>query len=304
MQYESFLPLRGGGNFLTPLASFFPPPATPSFLHPASLSFLASLLIAIFLNRKRQMIDTLWSSIKAMTVGNAALVKFYFAHLFTPYIYLPKELYNDVELAQRMGQKKDFVLPVDKRFVDEYNQDMNVMKSYIKQLWGTSAHVDYRFKQMLFWLVRFGTIAAAFHRTDDQLQGILLISLLQFIVLPYSLSVAFGYGLETVCVLYTGHAMITSILTVLASTIVPDEYNHSITISPTFLVVFFIIDQLLCTITLFLDSYWRGRKDASKTDMAIGDVWFPQLQNLLLDSVASGIWCKDSNHTLGCRLCV
>lgn len=98
--------------------------------------------------------------------------------------------------------------------------------------------------------------------------------------------------------------MITFILTVLASTIVPDEYNHSITISPTFLVVFFIIDQLLCTITLFLDSYWRGRKDASKTDMAIGDVWFPQLQNLLLDSVASGIWCKDSNHTLGCRLCV
>jgi hypothetical protein len=57
--------------------------------------------------------------------------------------------------------------------------------------------------------------------------------------------------LETVFVLYTGHVVVMSILTSLSGTLIPDEYNYTITISSTLLIAFLIVDQLLCTCTLF-----------------------------------------------------
>ena len=78
-------------------------------------------------------------------------------------------------------------------------------------------------KQLLFWLVRFGTVAAAFQ--DKNLRLVLLVSLLQFVVLPYSLSIALAYGLETVFVAYTGHAIVQSILTALTNAFIPEKYN-------------------------------------------------------------------------------
>ena len=78
-----------------------------------------------------------------------------------------------------------------------------------------------------------------------------LVSLLQFVVLPYSLSIALAYGLETVFVAYTGHAIVQSILTALTNAFIPEKYKAVITISPTFLAAFLIVDQLLCVYTLF-----------------------------------------------------
>ena len=200
------------------------------------------------------MIRTLWSSLTALTVGNIAILRFYLCHLIEPFFCLPKELCNDVALAKRMGKKVEFALTVDKSFVDGYNRGIDDMKEHVKKLWGPSAHVDYRAKQILFWLVRFATVAAACQdqdQDDKTLQRVLLVSLLQFIVLPYSLSIALGYGLETVFVAYTGHAIVQSIFTALTNAFVPETYNITVTISPTFLVAFLIIDQLLCVYTLF-----------------------------------------------------
>uniref|UniRef100_A0A7R9W3T3 Fatty acid hydroxylase domain-containing protein n=1 Tax=Pseudictyota dubia TaxID=2749911 RepID=A0A7R9W3T3_9STRA len=201
------------------------------------------------------MIRTIRSSLTALTTGNIVLFCFYLSHLFEPYFRLPKELYDDACLAKRMGKKEEFALVVDKSFVDGYNRDIDDMKEYIKRLWGASAHVDYRVKQTLFWIVRFATIAAAFYTSnnyqDKALHQVLLVSLLQFAILPYSLSVALGYGLETVFVLYTGHALVMPILTASTSVLVPEPYNIAVMISPTFLATFLILDQLLCVYTLF-----------------------------------------------------
>ena len=51
-----------------------------------------------------------------------------------------------------------------------------------------------------------------------------------------------------------------SILTAFANTIVPNEYNYVISISPTFLAVFLAIDQLLCAFTLFWTPVGRVEK--------------------------------------------
>ena len=200
------------------------------------------------------MIETIWSSLMALTVGNIAILRFYLRHLVNPFFFLPKELYDDVALAKRMSKKEEFALTVDKSFVDGYNRGIDDLKNYVKKLWGPCAQVDYRLKQLLFWLVRFATVAAAFQeqgQEDKNLRRVLLISMLQFIVIPYSLSIALAYGLETVFAIYTGHAIVQPILTVLANAFVPEKYNVAITISPMFLATFLIIDQLLCFYTLF-----------------------------------------------------
>eukprot|EP00986_Skeletonema_menzelii_P007955 scaffold3194_cov182-Skeletonema_menzelii.AAC.1 len=200
------------------------------------------------------MIGTIWSSLTALTVGNINILRFYLCHLIKPFSSLPKELYDDVALAKRMGGKEEFALTVDKSFVDGYNRGIDDMKDYVKKLWGPSAQVDYRVKQLLFWLVRLATVAAAFQEQDQEdknLRRVLLVSMLQFVVLPYSLSVALGYGLETVFAIYTGHAIIQTILTALTTAFIPEKYNLAITISPTFLISFLALDQLLCVYTLF-----------------------------------------------------
>ena len=198
------------------------------------------------------MIGTIWSSLTALTVGNIVIFKFYLCHLLKPFFCLPVELYNDVALAKRMGKKEEFALTVDKSFVDGYNRGIDDLKEYVKKLWGPHAQVDYRVKQILFWLVRFATVATAFQEQEDKnLRLVLLVSLLQFVVLPYSLSIALAYGLETVFVAYTGHAIVQSILTALTNAFIPEKYKVVITISPTFLAAFLIVDQLLCVYTLF-----------------------------------------------------
>ena len=137
------------------------------------------------------MIGTIWSSLTALTVGNIVIIKFYLCHLLKPFFCLPVELYNDVALAKRMGKKEEFALTVDKFFVDGYNRGIDDLKEYVKKLWGPHAQVDYRVKQVLFWLVRFATVAAAFQEQEDKnLRLVLLDSLLQFVVLPYSRSIA------------------------------------------------------------------------------------------------------------------
>ncbi len=221
------------------------------------------------------MIGTIYSSLTALTVGNIAILRFYFCNLFTPFRFLPKELYDDGALANRMAKKEEFQLTVDKSFVDGYIRGIDDMKEYVKKLWGPSAHVDYYLKQVLFWLVRFATVVAAFQEQDQEeknLHRVLLVSLLQFIVLPYSLSIALGYGLETVFAIYTGHAIVQSILTMLTNTFVPEKYNLAITISPTFLVAFLVIDQLLCFYTLFRSP--AGPVEKMPTERVWQSVWY------------------------------
>jgi len=63
--------------------------------------------------------------------------------------------------------------------------------------------------------------------------------------------VAFGYGLETVFVLYSGHALVFPLLQLLLRSILPEHLYLTFTIRPWFLVALLVVDQLLCAICLF-----------------------------------------------------
>lgn len=195
------------------------------------------------------LLSVLQSHISALTVGNLTLFRFYFAHLLKPFRRLPPELYNEHAMSKKMAEGQPFDLVVDRRYVDGYNGSMDKLQGDIKGMW-RGPQVDFRIKQILFWLVRLATIAAAF-RGAEPLHFTFLVSLLQFLVLPYSLFVALGYGLETVFVLYTGHMFMFPLLTTLTRKCLPKNYNRTITISPLFLALFLLADQSICAACLY-----------------------------------------------------
>eukprot|EP00494_Astrolonche_serrata_P033900 UN34169 len=123
----------------------------------------------------------------------------------------------------------------------------------------------------MFFAVRFLCIYIAFSGSFAQT---FIATLLQFIVVPYSLFMAWSYGAETAFVLYTGSIIIFTLFTALfyeislpwigghyglglMDTIVgflgdwAQILNWQITISPTFTVLFLLADQLICTYCMF-----------------------------------------------------
>lgn len=214
---------------------------------------------------------------KALTVGNIKLFRFYFVHWLAPFFHLPRELFDDYALSQRMAKGVAFDLTVSKSFVDGYNNGVAMLGKEVKCLWGSheTPQVEFRTKQILFWMVRLATIAAVFASTqgdptEQNLMTVWYSSMLQFLVLPYSLFVSITYGLETIFVLYTGHALTFPILMALTEKFLPGKPNEllSITITPRFLIVFLAIDQLLCFVTLFWSP--TGAKPEAKS---IGRIW-------------------------------
>ena len=100
----------------------------------------------------------------------------------------------------------------------------------------------------------------------------LIVSLLQFIFLPYSLFVSISYGLETSLMLFSGHFLIFPFVKYVTDALCPTNLNVYITISPLFLFVFIIIDQILCFLCLFKTGKGETKKMSKKR--IFQSVWY------------------------------
>ena len=183
--------------------------------------------------------------LRALINGNAALFEFYFRHLLSPFSTLPPELYDEGVMGAKMAEQKPFTLVVSNRYADEYARGLRDLQRRIDDLWHGGT-VDPMTKQILFWCVRACTVAAAVW--TGSLRLVVAISLLQFILLPYSLFVALAYGAETVFVLYTGHTLVFPLLTCAVRSVLPASWYAmtTVTLQPCCLVAFFVADQLVC----------------------------------------------------------
>jgi len=194
------------------------------------------------------MLTHLQSLLFELTSGNAKLFVFYFRHFLEPFS-LPRELVDDSAMKAKVAQGKEFeiVVPEGKKFVDSYDRGIEQLG---RDLPGLNRGLGSQFttKQVIFWLIRCMSIASAF---AGSFWMTFFSSLLQFLFLPYSLFVAICYGLETVFVLYSGHALVFPPLQLLIRSVLPAQYNPTVTIGPWFLCVFLVADQLLCFACVF-----------------------------------------------------
>lgn len=185
---------------------------------------------------------------RALTLlqGNARLFSFYVWSLRQHFAHLPAALSDTDTLDALLEAKKPFelVAPKGRHFIEQYEAGLAALGKELPAPGGGS----FEQRQLLFWAVRLACVACAF-------QGCLALtvvaSMLQFVLLPYSLFVALAYGCETMTVLYLGHLFAFLPLQQALTAAVPAISTFDVEIGPRFLVAFILIDQLACAICLF-----------------------------------------------------
>ena len=183
---------------------------------------------------------------RSITLGNAALFRFWFSYLLEPFRSLPVELYDEQALAQRMAKGEAFDLTLPASYPKLYASGLSKLNAYI----GSLCHgvpAEPMTKQYLFWLARGATVVAA---CCGSFASLLLASLLQFLFLPYSTFVAIAYGLETVFTLYTGHALVFPLLSLAVRAALPPWLNPTLTLDARFLALFLLVDHAFCAVCL------------------------------------------------------
>ena len=183
---------------------------------------------------------------RSITLGNAALFRFWFSYLLEPFRSLPVELYDEQALAQRMAKGEAFDLTLPASYPKLYASGLSKLNAYI----GSLCHgvpAEPMTKQYLFWLARGTTVVAA---CCGSFASLLLASLLQFLFLPYSTFVAIAYGLETVFTLYTGHALVFPLLSLAVRAALPPWLNPTLTLDARFLALFLLVDHAFCAVCL------------------------------------------------------
>ena len=240
------------------------------------------------------------SYFRVITIGNLLVLRFFFQNLFRPFRHLPKELYDDTILPKKMAAEKtittdtstaksaksknahvpstSFTIQVDKSYVDKYNRDLKRLQSRIRELGPAYETKSFVTKQYLFWILRLATVVLAWRWRQSPLIAF-VISLVQFLILPYSFSIAIAYGIETVMWGYLHHIIVYPILTYVTEhffvkRFIPESYQSYtyITVSTTFVVVFLIIDQLLCALALFWCS--KGTVQRPTQSRIIQSIWY------------------------------
>ena len=187
--------------------------------------------------------------LRALTTGNLKLCWFWISGTFILLTQMPSELTNKDALAKKMGNQQEFNIDVSKSLITKYNNDMIGLGADIKKL-HNNRPLPFKYRLIRFFMVRLLTIIAAFS-SPSPLITTFVTSLLQFMVLPYSLLISIGYGVETIIVLFTGHILVFPFIKYSVDLLFPDYLNIYIPYSPLFLLIFIILDQIICALCLY-----------------------------------------------------
>eukprot|EP00928_Gymnodinium_smaydae_P082529 TRINITY_DN65869_c0_g1_i1.p1 TRINITY_DN65869_c0_g1~~TRINITY_DN65869_c0_g1_i1.p1 ORF type:complete len:418 (+),score=27.54 TRINITY_DN65869_c0_g1_i1:29-1255(+) len=205
----------------------------------------------------------------AKLLGNRHLFAFWLKHALRP-LSLPRELYDEEVLKARMLLRKPFEVVVDggRDYVEGYAEGLERLKADLQDA-STGELMDYHLKQVLFWVIRITCVACA---STGSFWFTFVASLLQFLVLPYSLFVSIAYGLETMFVLYSGHVIVYPLLTLLLQRVIPSCYYATVVVGPRCLATFLIVDQMLCVACLFKTP--KGKSKPMAMSRIFQSVWY------------------------------
>ena len=245
--------------------------------------------------------------LRVLSLATPKLLFFWASEQFKLFNDLPKELVNVEEFTSRMKRNKPFEISVAKSVITKYTNNIQQLATEIKSLHmvqksndtkkSTRGHTkpsqkepSFLARQIGFFSVRFATILAIFggyyfehylnypkgHAIGSRISSI--VSSCQFIVLPYSLFVSVSYGLETAFALFSGHLLFFPMIKYIVDLICPSHLNIYITFSPLFLLIFIIIDQILCGLCLLQTSATQKKDNGMNIKISskriIESIWY------------------------------
>mmetsp|Transcript_4839 Transcript_4839/g.5967 ORF Transcript_4839/g.5967 Transcript_4839/m.5967 type:complete len:434 (-) Transcript_4839:13-1314(-) len=199
---------------------------------------------------------------RAATEGNAKLFRFYFNHALD-WLRLPEELSNTNYMKARLKKREKFKLTVPAEYQKQYMLEYKELQKEIAGLMNDPKNqsMEFRTKQYFFFAVRILTCIASFYGDYSM---VVLLSLLQFVFLPFSIFISLVYGVETIFVLYSGYVLFYPGFCYLCKVMLHESLQFSFTISYEHLALFLLVDQLLCTICLFYSPKGRTATPSRK----------------------------------------
>jgi len=184
--------------------------------------------------------------ISKLILGNFKILKYFFGSFDILNKITKSGLdYDHVQSKIKLG--KPFVISVDNRLSDEYNHRYKTLGKEMKEF-NQTEEKDFSLKTILFFILRFVLVILAF---SNSFRLVFTVSLLQFIIMPFSLSISILKLVELAPTLFFANLITFPIINSVLTQILPDNFNPYITISNLFIVIFFSVDTFLCLVCMY-----------------------------------------------------
>ena len=168
--------------------------------------------------------------------GSIIITRFYIKHIFQTFNKLPLEMRN-FDVNNKFNN--DFTIYVDKKLSINYNNDMDDLYYELKKLL-VKKNLNFQLIQYSVFLLRI--IAIIFALYTQNINLVILISLLQIVIVPFSLIISAFMFIALFPPMFFNHVVSSLIL----EQIVPKILSFYITINYQFIFLFLLIDQILC----------------------------------------------------------
>jgi hypothetical protein len=164
----------------------------------------------------------------------------------------PDALALRFESAAKSGKLEPFEISTDISLVQSYNIRMETLKSNLKTL--EIVEPPFEVTRLWFVLVRLITLFVVAWLGD--VRCTVAVSLLQFLVAPYSFFVSFAMLCALTPPIFAGHYLTFTLLNFAVDTLLPAWLAESVSFvwSPWLIAAFFIVDQLQCVYVTFHDT--------------------------------------------------
>jgi len=171
--------------------------------------------------------------------NSLALARFYLQHLPTLY-NLPLPLKNPDILARNLADGGRHELKVRAAVAKDYNDGLQALAATLRSSSSLSPPSPNAFRQNLFLFFTLRILCCAAALSGSSWLVCIAAASLQFLLLPYSFFVAATQFIALFPALFSGHICVHLPLQLLADYLFPSL--PSITITPTFIIVFFALD--------------------------------------------------------------
>ena len=204
--------------------------------------------------------------IKSFFLGNWLVFTFYI-EFFSKLLTLDRNLLGWDKINENLKAYGRFEFSFPIAMSREYNQAIRTLGEKLRKLENERAET-FTFRMIFFFVIRSICVVTAYY---GSLYLTVLISLLQFVALPYSFFVAFAKIIELFPPLFMSSMLVFPILQYIKSFVAPQFY-YTITINNNFIICFFLIDQILCLICTFITP--RGKTVQMTTERILKSVFF------------------------------
>ena len=186
------------------------------------------------------------SYLKKLFIGNYLLCLHYIETLKKLYFFMPEIK----QISYQSKEKENYEIKFDKEKINNINSDFKEINKKILDIEkDVMDPFGYKVKMVIFFIIRLIMIYNVYYK---QYNILILLSLTQFILLPYSFFTSFSMVLDFVIARNLGSYISSLVLNNLVDLICPTWMNFKYEIDNSFVFGIIFIDQLICFIFLFV----------------------------------------------------